>query len=213
MLEVGAFAEARSVLFLGAHPDDVEIGCGGTISYLRRNHPHLSFAVVIVTGTPERATEARAAAVRFCGPDVQVEVLGHRDGYVPYDGADVKDSVRTVTAEMSPDLVFTHRRDDLHQDHSFVSSLAGQLFRSQIIFEYEIPKYDGDLGTANAYVHLRPDDAAAKVEGILECYPSQRSKYWMTRDLLMAPLRLRGVESRAPDLLAEAFVVRKAVYR
>jgi LmbE family N-acetylglucosaminyl deacetylase len=213
MLEVAAFGEAQSVLFLGAHPDDVEIGCGGTISYLRRTHPGLSYSVVIVTGTPERAAEAAAAAGRFCGDDVDISVLGHRDGYVPFDGAAVKDAVREATAHLDPDVVFTHRRDDLHQDHAFVAALAGQLFRSQIILEYEIPKYDGDLGGANTYVHLSPEDAAAKLEGILESYPSQRSKYWMTPELLMAPLRLRGVESRAPDLLAEAFVVRKAVYR
>ena len=211
MTGVRVFDDVRSVLCLGAHPDDVEIGCGGTLQMLRRTRPELDVTVVVLTGTPERAAEATAAAGRFCGPGVSVEVLGLRDGYLPYDAGAAKEQLRAVITGLEPDLVFTHRRDDLHQDHRFVADVTGQLLRNHLVLEYEIPKYDGDLGACNAYVHLDEVDADEKVAGILEVYTSQREKYWMRDEVLRATLRLRGVESRAPSLLAEGFVARKLV--
>ncbi|MDH3499487.1 MAG: PIG-L family deacetylase [Acidimicrobiia bacterium] len=211
MRPVHSFDGLRSVLCIGAHPDDVELGCGGTLHHLHQNHPVVEFTVVVMTGSTERAAEAKEAAARFCGPDSRVHVLGQRDGYLPYEGAAAKDELRELAADLDPDIVFTHRRDDLHQDHSFVSDLTGQLFRNHLVLEYEIPKYDGDLGTCNTYVHLSETDAEAKVTGILDVFATQRSKYWMRADVLRATLRLRGVESRAPDLLAEGFVARKLV--
>ncbi len=209
MLSVEAFASVRSVLCLGAHPDDVEIGCGGTIYRLHRTYPGIEFSVVVMTGTGERAAEANAAAERFCGPGVSVQVLGLQDGFLPYSTQDPKSRLSEAVEALVPDVVFTHRRDDRHQDHSHLSDLTWQLFRDQLILEYEIPKYDGDLGTCNVYVPLTEADAGAKIDGILDVYATQRSKFWMTEDVLRAPLRLRGVEARAPELLAEGFVARK----
>ena len=151
--------------------------------------------------------------IRFCGPGARLQALDLRDGFLPYDGAETKEALRDAVAGLDPDIVFTHRPDDLHQDHRYVAELTGQLFRDHIVLGYEIPKYDGDLGRCNVYVPLTEDEAATKVGIILEIYASQREKYWMRAEVLEAPLRLRGVEARSASGLAEGFVATKLVVR
>jgi LmbE family N-acetylglucosaminyl deacetylase len=207
------FETVSSVLCLGAHPDDMEIGCGGTLLTLRRARPDVHIEVIVMTGDGERAVEAAAATKRFCGPGARVQTLGLRDGFLPYDGAETKEALRDAVAGLHPDIVFTHRPDDLHQDHRYVAELTGQLFRDHLVLGYEIPKYDGDLGRCNLYVPLAEDDAAIKIGTILEIFASQRAKHWMRAEVLEAPLRLRGVEARSASGLAEAFVATKLVAR
>lgn len=213
MIALGMFGFVSSVLCLGAHPDDMEIGCGGTLLALRRARPDVHIEVILMTGDEKRAAEAAAAAERFCGPGARLQALGLRDGFLPYDGAATKEALRDAIAGLNPDIVFTHRPDDLHQDHRYVAELTGQLFRDHVVLGYEIPKYDGDLGRCNLYVPLTEDEAATKVGTILELYASQREKYWMRAEVLEAPLRLRGVESRSASGFAEGFLAKKLVVR
>lgn len=207
------FGSVSSVLCLGAHPDDVEIGCGGSLLALRRVRPDVHIDVILMTGDIERADEAAAATDRFCGPDARLQMLGLRDGFLPYDGAEAKVALRHAVANLEPDLVFTHRPDDLHQDHRYVAELTGQLFRNQLVLGYEIPKYDGDLGRCNVYVPLTRNESATKVDSILELYRSQRDKYWMRPEVLAAPMWLRGIESRSASGFAEGFVATKLIVR
>ena len=213
MMALDMFGSVGSVLCLGAHPDDMEIGCGGTLLAMRRARPDVRIDVILMTGDEERAAEAAAAAERFCGSRARLQALGLRDGFLPYDGTAAKEALRGAVAGLDPDIVFTHRLDDLHQDHRLVAELTGQLFRDHVVLGYEIPKYDGDLGRCNLYVPLTEDEAATKVGTILEIYGSQRQKHWMRAEVLEAPLRLRGVEARSASGLAEGFVATKLVVR
>ena len=200
------------VLFLGAHCDDIEIGCGGTALELARRHPALAAHWVVLSGSGERAGEAERAAARFlagaAGREVVVERF--RDGYLPYEGGRVKDFFESLKARLDPDLVFTHHREDGHQDHRLVSELTWNTFRDHVILEYEVPKYDPDTGSPNLFTHLDDSVAEAKVQAILESYPSQAARPWFTRDTLLATMRLRGVQARAPRY-AEGFYARKLV--
>ncbi len=211
MIEVGLFGRARSVLCLGAHADDIEIGCGGTLAALRRAQPEIQMDIVLLTGDEKRAAEAAAATERLFGSLTRLQVLGLRDGYLPYDGPQAKEALRAAVAGMDPDVIFTHRRDDLHQDHSHIAELTGQLFRDHVVLGYEIPKYDGDLGRCNFYVPFDQEIASAKIDTILDVYASQREKYWLKAEALEATLRLRGVEARTSLGFAEGFVATKLV--
>ena len=213
MRALDLFASIDSVLCLGAHPDDVELGCGGTLLALRRARPAVRIELVVMTGDAVRAAEAAEAAERFCGPPVRPRTLGLRDSFLPYDGAAAKEALQAATVDLDPDIVFAHRRDDLHQDHRFVAELAAQLFRDHLILGYETPKSDGDLGPCNLYVPLTAGDASAKVTGIIEAFRSQRDKHWMRAETLEASLRLRGMEARAASGLAEGFLANKLVVR
>jgi LmbE family N-acetylglucosaminyl deacetylase len=198
-------------LAIGAHPDDVEIGAGATLMRLGEERPDTELRIVVLTGSEERAAEASASG-RSLGAGVarvEVETLGGRDAWLPYDNpAAVKDGLAGF-ADPAPDIVLVHRRDDAHQDHRFASELAWQLFRRSTILEYEVPKWDGDLGAANFYVTVSRELADSKVAHLLRAFPSQRGRDWFDADAFMAMLRLRGVESRSPSGLAEAFVARK----
>ncbi len=213
MLSLEMFASVRSVLCLGAHPDDVEIGCGGSLLALRRARPDVRFEVIVMTGDEARAREAAKATERFCGPSARLQTLGLRDGFLPYDGPSAKEALREAVAGLDPDIIFTHRSDDLHQDHRHVAELTGQLFRDHVILGYEVPKYDGDLGRCNLYVPLTEEDARDKVGSLLELYKSQHEKHWMRAEVLEASLHLRGVEARAAFGFAEGFVATKIVVR
>jgi LmbE family N-acetylglucosaminyl deacetylase len=201
----------RRVLLIGAHGDDIEIGCGGTVLRLIRDWPRLEICWVVLSGDDERAAEAETSARRFLsGIERQRIVLRRfRDGYFPYCGADIKDFFEELRQSFAPDVIFTHRRDDLHQDHRVASELTWNTFRSHLILEYEIPKYEGDLGTPNLFVELSEELCRQKVCGLLEGFSSQRSKQWFTEDLFMALLRLRGIESGSSARYAEAFHCRK----
>lgn len=212
MITLDLSGTVRSVLCIGAHADDIEIGCGATLHALGRANPDVEFTYVILTGGDTRAAEAGEAARRLVG-GAKVQVLGLRDGHLPYAGSEPKDALRAATDGLEPDLVFTHREDDRHQDHALVSALTWQLFRNHTVLEYEVPKYDGDLGRCNAYFPVAPGAADAKISTILDVFESQQSKYWMDGEVLRAVMRLRGVEARSPHLLAEGFVARKLLLR
>ncbi len=204
----------RRVLALGAHADDIEIGCGGTILRLAEEHPDVEVLWVVFSASPIRAAEARASASAFLAraPRSRIVVHGHRDGYLPYSGAAVKDDFEALKREFSPDVVFTHYRDDRHQDHRLISDLTWNTWRDHLVLEYEIPKWDGDLGSPNFFAPLAPETLERKIALALEHYVSQRGKHWFTADLLRALPRIRGMECAAPEGLAEAFYCRKAVF-
>jgi LmbE family N-acetylglucosaminyl deacetylase len=200
-------AGPRKVLCLGAHCDDIEIGCGGTLLQLRGQRPDLDIRWVMFSGSGERRAEARASAEVFLGSGggARVDVHDFRDGFLPYQAAEVKDTFESIKREFDPDMIFTHTRQDKHQDHRLVGELTWNTFRNHLIFEYEIPKYDGDLGQPSAYVPLRQADVDTKVTAVWDHYPSQRGREWFDADTLRALMRLRGVECNAPDRYAEAF--------
>jgi LmbE family N-acetylglucosaminyl deacetylase len=202
------------VLALGAHADDIEIGCGGTLLRLAARGRPLDVVWVVMAATPPRAAEARASAAAFLAGATSVRVVigTHRDGYLPYAGAAVKDELEALKLEVRPDVVFTHFREDRHQDHRLVSDLTWNTWRDHLILEYEIPKYDGDLGAPNAFSPLAAATVDRKAALVLEHFPSQAGKRWFTADLLKAMTRLRGMECAAESGFAEAFYCRKAIF-
>ena len=202
-----------TVLCLGAHSDDIEIGCGGTILTLLRRRPGTTCHWVVLSSDPEREKEARASAREFLGKAGRSEVAVERfrNGYFPFVGADVKDYFEALKAKVFPDLVFTHARDDRHQDHRVVSDLTWNTFRNHTILEYEIPKYDGDLGVPNAFVPLDESACREKIRILLASFASQRDKHWFAEETFRSLMRLRGMECAAPSGLAEAFYARKIV--
>jgi LmbE family N-acetylglucosaminyl deacetylase len=200
------------ILALGSHPDDIEIGAAGTIRRLAAELRDVEFVWMVLSGDERRASEARASvATLLRGHDVRVELRDHRDGYLPYEAAPVKDSVRELQA-FDPDIVLTHRLDDAHQDHRFVGELSWQAFRRATILEYEIPKLESDRGDANLFVSLEGALAEAKVAHLLEAFPSQSGRPWFTAETFRSTLRLRGIEGRSPTGLAEAFICRKLTF-
>ena len=202
----------KRILALGAHSDDIEIGCGGTILRMACERPGLEVMWVVFAATSERAAEARASASAFLEgvPTAKVIVRDYRDGFLPYAGAALKDEFEELKREFSPDLVFTHYRDDRHQDHRLVSELTWNTWRDHFILEYEIPKYDGDFGAPNFFVSLPTSTLDRKIELLLRHFPSQAAKPWFTADLLRAVARIRGMECTAPEGFAEGFYSRKA---
>ncbi len=202
-----------TVLVLGAHADDIEIGCGGTILRLAEQHPDATVQWAVLSASGGREPEARASAAEFLTGFASSRVLVEefRDGYFPYSGGAVKDWFEALKAEVSPDLVLTHHRHDLHQDHRLVCELTWNTFRNHLILEYEVPKYDGDLGSPNVFVPLSRSTAQRKVDAILGHFETQRTRHWFTADLFEAVMRLRGMESNADEGLAEAFYCRKLV--
>ena len=211
MAHLKVFDGVESVLFLGAHCDDVEIGCGATIRRIARLHPEIEVRLVVLTSTEDRAAEAKSAAQRFVGSGDAVTTLAFRDGHLPWVGSDAKDAVREATFGFEPDLVFTHHREDMHQDHRYVGELAWQLFRDSTILEYEIPKWDGDLGQPNLYLPTDIDDVDFKVRELPLAFPSQTAKPWFDGDLLRGLMRIRGMECKAPSRYAEAFHASKLI--
>jgi len=205
---------AARILALGAHCDDIEIGCGGTMLRLAAARPQDEARWVVFTSTPARAEEARASAAAFLKGFARWRLVVHefRDGFLPYSGAAVKDAFETLKRDFAPDLVFTHYRDDRHQDHRLVSELTWNTWRDHLVLEYEIPKYDGDFGSPNFFVPLPRALVERKAELVLEHYRSQAEKHWLDCELVLGVARLRGMECVAPDRLAEAFYSRKLAY-
>jgi LmbE family N-acetylglucosaminyl deacetylase len=206
-----ARAGGLRVLVLGAHPDDIEIGCGGTILEWCASGRIAAVRWVVLSGSEPRAREARDAASAFLDGVAapEIEVRSFRDGYFPYDGARIKDAFEDLKRDVDPDVIFAPRREDLHQDHRLVAELAWNTFRDHVILEYEIPKYDADLGAPNVFVDLPEETCLRKVDLLLRCFPSQAGRSWFTADTFRAILRLRGVESNAPGGNAEGFTARK----
>lgn len=201
------------VLCLGAHSDDIEIGCGGTILRLVGECPSLRVHWVVFGAGKQRKEEALASADQFLAQakEKSVVVEDFKDGFFPYVGGEIKEQFEKLKQEIDPDIVFTHHRDDAHQDHRLIGELTWNTFRNHLILEYEIPKYDGDLGTPNVFIHLNEYLSRRKSELILSHFQSQRGRDWFTEDTFLALLRLRGVESRSPGRYAEAFYCRKMV--
>jgi len=204
----------RRILAVGAHCDDIEIGCGGTLLRLLGERPGLDVLWLVLCSTPERARETRASAADFLrgAGQSRVVIRDFRDGFLPYLGPGVKEAFEEVKREFAPDLVFTHAREDRHQDHRMVSDLTWNTWRSHLVLEYEIPKYDGDFGSPNLFCPLPPATLERKMDLVFEHYRSQAGKHWFTRDLLQAVARIRGMEAAAAEGLAEAFTCRKAVF-
>jgi LmbE family N-acetylglucosaminyl deacetylase len=204
------------VLCLGAHCDDIEIGCGGAVLRLVETFPEVACDWIVFSSNGERRQEASRSAAAFLEgipeSDRMIAVESFRESYFPWVGAEIKDYFQErLAARPGPDLIFTHCRDDRHQDHRIVSDLTWNAFRDHMILEYEIPKYDGDLTTPNLYVALGETTVERKVGLLLEHFPSQRSRRWFDADTFKGLMRLRGVESNAPERFAEAFHCRKAV--
>ncbi|MBV8051771.1 MAG: PIG-L family deacetylase, partial [Acidobacteriaceae bacterium] len=199
------------MLCLGAHADDIEIGCGGTILRWLEENRNLEIFWVVLSSDQKRKKEALKGAELFLqgARKMTVAVESFRDGFFPYDGAAIKQYFESLKQRISPDVVLTHYRHDLHQDHRLVCDLTWNTFRRHFILEYEIPKYDGDLGQPNFFSQLSETICRKKIQHILKVYKTQTVKHWLTEDTLQALLRLRGVESCAEEKYAEAFYCRK----
>jgi LmbE family N-acetylglucosaminyl deacetylase len=196
------------VLAVGCHADDLEIGCGGTLLALTRALPDLHVTWVVLAASDARAEEARSSAEQFLAGAGSAEVVVHefRDGFLPYLGGEVKEVFESLKA-VEPDLVLTHTRNDLHQDHRLACELTWNTFRDHLILEFEIPKYDGDLGTPNVFVPLAEEVVTEKLRLVREGFPSQNGKHWFDDELLRSVMRLRGME--CATRYAEAFTGRK----
>lgn len=201
----------RHVLCLGAHCDDLEIGCAGTVLTLVERPEPPAVTWVVLTSDARRQDEALATAESLLGRAAAARIVIHkfRDGFLPYEGGVVKDVFEELKHEVAPDLVLTHYRHDLHQDHRLVSELTWNTFRDHLILEYETPKYDGDFGAPNVFVPLDASVARRKLDAIMAGFPSQAGKRWFAEDTFRAVLRLRGMECNAPSTYAEAFYCRK----
>jgi LmbE family N-acetylglucosaminyl deacetylase len=210
----GPAAAPLRVLAMGAHADDIEIGCGGTVLRLAAERPGLELTWVVFCSSPERALEAEASAEAFLSGVQRRRVLvkSFRDGFLPWMGAQAKEEFEALKAQLSPDVVLTHYREDRHQDHRTVSELTWNTWRNHLILEYEIPKYDGDFGSPNLFAPLPAATLDRKVELILRAFPTQSGKPWFSADLFRAVARIRGMECAAPEGYAEAFYCRKAVF-
>lgn len=198
----------RRVLVMGAHCDDIEIGCGGTLLRLFEANPSVEVRWVVFSSSSAREQEARRAAAAFLGgiPASTVDVLDFPNGYFPSVASDIKARMETFKP-FEPDLVLSHYQFDLHQDHRTLAELTWNTFRDHAVWEYEIPKYDGDLGNPNLFVPLEPEHLEQKIEILLASFASQRDKHWFDPETFRALPRLRGVQSACR--YAEAFYARK----
>ncbi len=201
-----------TVLCLGAHADDIEIGCGGTILTLLEQRPSVVVHWVVMSGAGGRAGEARRSARRVLrgARRSEVRVESFRDGFLPYEGTAVKEVFEQLKS-IEPDLIFTHFRHDLHQDHRLVCELTWNTFRDHTVLEYEIPKYDGDLAHPNVYVPLSTRIRRRKIRLLMSAFPSQARKRWYSPETFDGLMRIRGIECAAPDGYAEAFHGRKTI--
>jgi LmbE family N-acetylglucosaminyl deacetylase len=200
------------VLCLGAHSDDIEIGCGGLILELLAARP-VDIDWIVFSAPPARAREAKRSAALFLRGARRQRVFVHdfRDGFFPYDGGDIKRTFEELKADVTPDVILTHYRDDRHQDHRLLSDLTWNTFRDHFILEYEIPKFDGDVGVPNCFVPLERATCARKSRYLNAVFGTQRDKHWFSEETFMALMRLRGMECRAAGGYAEAFYARKVV--
>jgi LmbE family N-acetylglucosaminyl deacetylase len=209
----GAASGPLQILCLGCHSDDIEIGCGGSILKLAEDHPACVFHWVIFSAIGVRAVEAQHAAAQFVEPPrLRGPILKtFQDGFMPFAGADIKTVFEELKHAVSPDLIFTHNHKDAHQDHRLISELTWNTFRDHLILEYEIPKYDGDMGQPNVFVPLPLEISEKKVTLIMDAFRSQRGKRWFQRETFLSLMRLRGMECNASSGYAEAFYGRKLV--
>ena len=200
------------VVCIGAHCDDIEIGCGGSLVALSQAYPEAVFHAWVFSGETSRAAETASCLASLVGVDrLRLTQLSYRDGYFPADWSAIKESIRDLSTTVRADLVFTHTASDAHQDHRTLAELTWNHFRNHLILEYEIVKYEGDLPRCNTYLPLSVEQMKAKTDALMRSFPSQAGKYWFTAANFEAIARLRGIESHAPEGFAEGFVVRKSV--
>lgn len=202
---------APQVLLIGAHADDIEIGCGGTVQWLLARYPAVRITWVVLSANPARAKEARTAAARMLRSAVKPQVIveNFRDAYLPAQFETLKEFFDGLKRKVQPDLVFTHQKDDLHQDHRISGELTWNSFRDHLILEYEIPKFDGGMGSPSVFVPLTRAQVQRKIRLLMSVYGSQRSKRWFTEETFGGLMRLRGIECNAAAGYAEAFYSRK----
>ncbi|MBB6142858.1 LmbE family N-acetylglucosaminyl deacetylase [Silvibacterium bohemicum] len=201
------------ILCLGCHSDDIEIGCGGSILRLAKKYPDCEFHWVVFSALGTRESEAKHAAELFV-PTAQLKgplLKSFPDGFMPYVGAEVKSVFEELKQKISPGLVFTHNRKDAHQDHRLIAELTWNTFRDHLILEYEIPKYDGDMGQPSVFVPLEMETCHKKVSFLMEAFQSQRQKRWFQPETFLSLMRLRGMECNSSSGYAEAFYCRKLV--
>jgi len=203
--------KVRTILCLGSHSDDIEIGCGGTILKLFAENNSVDVFWIVFSATEARADEANRSAELFLekASNKNIIVKKFRETFFPYCATEIKEFFKKLQSEISPDLIFTHRREDMHQDHRLVSELTWNTFRDHLIMEYEIPKYEGDLGQPNIFVKLSRQTCEQKVATIFNTFLTQRTKKWFSEDTFWALLRLRGVESNSE--FAEGLYCRKMI--
>lgn len=201
------------ILCIGAHCDDIEIGCGGTLLHMQASGQKPIIDWIVLTGEEARQTESRSAMELLVNPTCRGDLLfgGFPDSRLPTVYGAVKEFFSSLRGRPRPDMIFCHYRDDAHQDHRLVSEVVWGAYRDHLVLEYEIVKWDGDLGRPNAYVPLEREILDRKLEVLMGVYGSQRGKDWFTEDTFLAMSRLRGVECRSPSGHAEAFHVRKFV--
>lgn len=214
-LQLKGLSQSMKVLCLGAHSDDIEIGCAAGLLTLIRQVPDLSVCWVVLGADNEtRMQEARLSADAWLSgrASLDLRVLAFRDGRFPAARAELKDYFADLGSTFHPDLIFSHSLSDRHQDHRLVAELTWQTWRNQVILEYEIPKFEGDLGHPNLYIQISEVDAEAKIAHLMRHFASQRSKEWFDKDVFRGLMRLRGLECRAPGRFAEAFHARKLVF-
>lgn len=215
MLQPSLFANRNQpahLLCLGAHCDDIEIGCGATLLSMVEANPTLRITWIVFTSTEARKLEAIDGANRFTSgaANLDVRIYDLQDGYLPYHGEQVKPLFEQLKFDIAPpDIVFTHYRHDLHQDHRKISELTWNTFRNHLILEYEIPKWDGDLGNPNLFFPISEKNGTKKIQYLQAVYNSQQKKRWFTDDLFWSLMRIRGMECNSPSRFAEAFHVRK----
>jgi LmbE family N-acetylglucosaminyl deacetylase len=210
-LRIAAPGDRLSVLCLGAHSDDIEIGAGGTLLNWLDQGIRLDVHWCVLSGIDERGREARVSADDFLRTAASrtIEIMNFRDGFFPEQGHEIKVWFEALKARVNPDVILTHRQDDAHQDHRQVARLVWNTFRDHLILEYEIPKWDGDIALPNLYVPVAARLMRRKVDLLVTHFGSQRSKHWFDAETFLGLARLRGMECRADERYAEAFIARK----
>ncbi len=211
-LQLGQSADVLRVLCLGAHSDDIEIGCGGTILRLLTQRRKVDVKWVVFSSGPERKAEALKSAKLFLrhASRCEVTVKNFQGSFFPFKGQAIKAYFESLKKGFSPDVIFTHYRHDLHQDHRVISDFTWNTWRDHLILEYEIPKYDGDLGVPNVFAPLDETIVRSKARILLDSFKTQRTKQWFSEDTFLSLARIRGIECNSPDRYAEAFYCRKA---
>jgi len=210
-LQLAAPGDRLSILCLGAHSDDIEIGAGATLLSMQERGIRLEVHWCVLSGSGERENEARASASDFlsAAQRARIEIMSFRDGFFPEQGEAIKSWFEELRERVDPDLILTHRKGDAHQDHRQVYRLTWNTFRDHLILEYEIPKWDGDMGQPNLYVPISASALKRKIDLLITHFGTQRSKQWFDPEAFLGLARLRGMECRAPERYAEAFVGRK----
>jgi LmbE family N-acetylglucosaminyl deacetylase len=203
----------KRVLCLGAHSDDIEIGCGGTVLQMIEQSKSIEVYWFVLCANPERTIEARRSAKAFLARARKktIVVKPFRDGFLPFLGPPVKECFEELKKVFTPDVIFTHCRHDLHQDHRLVCELTWNTFRDHLILEYEVPKYDADLRSPNFFVPLSDTQARKKVNNLMRYFTTQRSKRWFREELFYGLMLLRATEAASPTRYSEAFYCRKAL--